>query len=49
MSKQPDVHLIRKVRISTWQNPLESWQAYLSDAEITAYRLAGYIVAEVAG
>ena len=48
MSKQhPDQRILKKVRISTWQNPLESWEDYITDAEITAYRLAGYIVTEV--
>jgi hypothetical protein len=48
MSKRhPDQRIRKRVRISTWQNPLESWEDYLTDAGIKAYRLAGYIVAEV--
>lgn len=48
MSKHhPDQRIIKKVRITSWKNPLESWVDFLTDAEIEAYRLAGYIVAEV--
>jgi hypothetical protein len=47
MSERVDVRIVRKVRICTWQNPLTVWEDYLSPAEIEAYRLAGYIVAEV--
>lgn len=36
-----------RCRISTWHNPLESWEEYLTGAEIEAYRLAGYIVMEL--
>ena len=49
MSKHhPDQRILRKVRISSWGDPLNFWEDLLTDAEIEAYRLAGYIVAEVA-
>ena len=48
MSKQhPDQRILKKVRIATWGEPLTFWEDFLTDAEITAYRLAGYIVTEV--
>lgn len=48
MSKhRPGLSALRKVRISPKHNPLESWIEYLTDAEIAAYQLAGYIVSEV--
>lgn len=37
----------RKVRISHPCNALLSWVAYLTEAEIYRYRLAGWIVTEV--
>lgn len=48
MSKHhPDLRVVRRVRIATWGDPLNFWEDYLSDAEIEAYRLAGYIVTEL--
>lgn len=39
---------IKRVRISNIKDPLhDTWLDYLNETEIHAYRLAGYIVAEV--
>lgn len=39
---------MKRVRVSNIKDPLhETWLDYLDETEIHAYRLAGYIVAEV--
>lgn len=39
---------MKRVRVSNIKNPLyETWLDYLNETEIHAYRVAGYIVAEV--
>jgi hypothetical protein len=48
MSKRhPDLRILKRVRITSWNNPLKSWEDLLDDTEIHAYRMAGYVVAEV--
>ena len=47
-SQTPPAPAIKRVRISNSKNPLyETWIDYLNDDLIHAYRMAGYIVAEV--
>lgn len=39
---------MKRVRVSNSKDPLhDTWLDYLDDTEIHAYRMAGYIVAEV--